>query len=155
MSSRLFQEIREERGLAYSVYSYHSAYKETGTYTVYTGTAPEHVGQVFDIVTNILHDVAEHGITPKELNKGKEQLKGSLMLSLESTNSRMSRLGKNELLLGRHFSLDEIIAKIDRVDHDSVLAVARELFRSKLAMAMVSPLDGFPQNVTSDILVKG
>lgn len=154
MSSRLFQEIREERGLAYSVYSYHSAYKETGTYTIYTGTAPEHVGQVFDIVTNILHDVAEHGITPKELNKGKEQLKGSLMLSLESTNSRMSRLGKNELLLGRHFSLDEIIAKIDRVDHDSVLAVARELFRSKLAMAMVSPLGGFPQNVSSDILVK-
>lgn len=153
MSSRLFQEIREERGLAYSVYSYHSAYREAGTYTIYTGTAPEHVGQVFDIVSHILHDVATKGITPKELNKGKEQLKGSLMLSLESTNSRMSRLGKNELLLGRHFSLDEIIAKIDRVDHDSILAVARELFHSKLALAMVSPLEGFPQNVSSDVLL--
>lgn len=153
MSSRLFQEIREERGLAYSVYSYHSAYKETGTYTIYTGTAPEHVGQVFDIVTHLLHDVAEKGITDKELKKGKEQLKGSLMLSLESTNSRMSRLGKNELLLGRHFSLDEITTKIDRVSHESVLAVARELFRSKMALAMVSPLDGFPKNVSNNILV--
>jgi predicted Zn-dependent peptidase len=154
MSSRLFQEIREERGLAYSVYSYHSAYKETGTFTIYTGTAPEHVGQVFDIVSNILHDVAEKGITSKELNKGKEQLKGSLMLSLESTNSRMSRLGKNELLLGRHLSLDEIIAKIDKVDLDSILGVARELFRSKLALAMVSPLEHFPDNVMSEILVQ-
>ena len=153
MSSRLFQEIREERGLAYSVYSYHSSYKETGTFTIYTGTAPEHVGQVFDIVTNILHDVAEKGITEKEMNKGKEQLKGSLMLSLESTNSRMSRLGKTELLLGRHLSLDEIIAKIDHVSHDSVLSVARQLFRSKLAMAMVSPLEHFPENVKSDVLL--
>ncbi|BAH44400.1 MULTISPECIES: pitrilysin family protein [Brevibacillus] len=153
MSSRLFQEIREERGLAYSVYSYHSSYKEAGTFHVYTGTAPEQVGQVFDIVSRVLRDVADHGITDKELNKGKEQLKGSLMLSLESTNSRMSRLGKNELLLGRHLSLDEIIAKIDRVSHESVLAVAQQLFRSKMSMAMVSPLDGFPENVKNDILL--
>ncbi|MEJ8546434.1 M16 family metallopeptidase [Brevibacillus borstelensis] len=153
MSSRLFQEIREERGLAYSVYSYHSSFKEAGTFAIYTGTAPEQVGQVFDIVANVLRDVTEHGITDKELNKGKEQLKGSLMLSLESTNSRMSRLGKNELLLGRHLSLDEIVAKIDRVSHESVHSVARQLFRSKLAMAMVSPLEGFPDNVRSDILL--
>jgi len=153
MSSRLFQEIREERGLAYSVYSYHSSYKETGTFTVYTGTAQEHVGQVFDIVSQVLHDVADHGITDKELKKGKEQLKGSLMLSLESTNSRMSRLGKNELLLERHLSLDEILTKIDQVSHESVLAVGQQLFRSKLALAMVSPLDGFPANVKNDILL--
>lgn len=153
MSSRLFQEIREERGLAYSVYSYHSSYKEAGTFTVYTGTAQEHVGQVFDIVSHVLRDVADHGITDKELNKGKEQLKGSLMLSLESTNSRMSRLGKNELLLERHLSLDEILAKIDQVSHETVLSVAQQLFRSKLALAMVSPLDGFPANVKSDILL--
>lgn len=153
MSSRLFQEIREERGLAYSVYSYHSSYKEAGTFTVYTGTAQEHVGQVFDIVTHVLRDVADHGITEKELKKGKEQLKGSLMLSLESTNSRMSRLGKNELLLERHLSLDEILAKIDRVSHESVLSVAQQLFRSKLALAMVSPLEAFPANVKNDILL--
>ncbi|MET3288547.1 insulinase family protein [Brevibacillus fluminis] len=153
MSSRLFQEIREERGLAYSVYSYHSAYQEAGTFTVYTGTAPEHVGKVFDIVTNVLHDISEKGITAQELNKGKEQLKGSLMLSLESTNSRMSRLGKNELLLGRHLSLDEIIARIDKVNHDSILQVARDLFRSPLGIAMVSPLDALPTNINSTILV--
>ena len=153
MSSRLFQEIREERGLAYSVYSYHSSYKEAGTFTVYSGTAAEHVGQVFDIVTHILRDVAENGITEKELNKGKEQLKGSLMLSLESTSSRMSRLGKNELLLERHLTLDEIIAKIDRVSHESVLAVAQELFRNKMALAMVSPLDNYPSNVKNDVLL--
>jgi len=153
MSSRLFQEIREERGLAYSVYSYHSSYKEAGTFTIYTGTASEHVGQVFDIVSHVLRDVADHGITDKELNKGKEQLKGSLMLSLESTNSRMSRLGKNELLVERHLTLDEMIAKIDKVTHESVHEVAKQLFRSKLAMAMVSPLDGFPENVKNDILL--
>lgn len=153
MSSRLFQEIREERGLAYSVYSYHSSYKDTGTFTVYTGTSPEHVGEVFDIVSNILYDVSERGITERELVKGKEQLKGSLMLSLESTNSRMNRLGKNELLLGRHLSLDEIIAKIDAVTNETILQVARQLFRNPFAMAMVSPLEQFPQNVKSDVLV--
>ncbi|WP_400163027.1 M16 family metallopeptidase [Brevibacillus sp. TJ4] len=153
MSSRLFQEIREERGLAYSVYSYHSAYKETGTFTIYTGTAPEQVSQVFDIVSNLLRDVADNGITDKELNKGKEQLKGSLMLSLESTSSRMSRLGKNELLLKRHLSLDEVISKIDSVSHESVRAVAQQLFRQKLALAMVSPLESFPANVKNDILL--
>ncbi|MDR7316010.1 pitrilysin family protein [Brevibacillus nitrificans] len=153
MSSRLFQEIREERGLAYSVYSYHSSYKEAGTFTVYTGTAQEQVGQVFDIVSQVLRDVADHGITDKELNKGKEQLKGSLMLSLESTNSRMSRLGKNELLLERHLNLDEVLAKINSVTNESVLSVAQQLFRSKLAMAMVSPLEGFPPNIKNDILL--
>ncbi|MFM1650869.1 M16 family metallopeptidase [Brevibacillus sp. B_LB10_24] len=154
MSSRLFQEIREERGLAYSVYSYHTAYKETGMYTVYAGTAPDQVGEVFDIVTNILCDVTEHGITAKELSKGKEQLKGSLMLSLESTNSRMSRLGKNELLLGRHLSLDQMTEKIDAVTHDSILAAARQLFHNQLAIAMVSPLEQFPANVQNDVLIK-
>ncbi|MGE5704268.1 MAG: M16 family metallopeptidase [Clostridia bacterium] len=153
MSSRLFQEIREERGLAYSVYSYHSSYQEAGTFTIYTGTAPEHVGQVFDIATNVLLDISDKGITTQELNKGKEQLKGSLMLSLESTNSRMSRLGKNELLLGRHLTLDEIIARIDRVNHESVLKVARDLFRSPLAIAMVSPLEELPSNINRNILV--
>jgi len=153
MSSRLFQEIREERGLAYSVYSYHTAYKECGSFTIYTGTAPEHVGQVFDIVSNILHDLRKNGITAKELRKGKEQLKGSLMLSLESTNSRMNRLGKNELLLGRHLTLDEITSRIDKVTNDSILAVAQELFNSPLALAMVSPLEHFPSNVKNDILV--
>nr|WP_239565391.1 pitrilysin family protein [Brevibacillus fulvus] len=153
MSSRLFQEIREERGLAYSVYSYHSSYRESGTFTIYTGTAPEQVGEVFDIITNVLHQVMDKGITDRELHKGKEQLKGSLMLSLESTNSRMSRLGKNELLLGYHLSLDEIIAKIDQVTFESVQQVAKQLFASKMALAMVSPLDSFPANVRSDILL--
>lgn len=153
MSSRLFQEVREERGLAYSVYSYHSAYKECGTFSIYSGTAPEHVGQVFDIVTHIIQDISVKGITEKELKKGKEQLKGSLMLSLESTNSRMNRLGKNELLLGRHLSLDEIIARIDQVTNDSILEVANQLFHSKLALAMVSPLENFPANIRNDVLL--
>lgn len=153
MSSRLFQEIREERGLAYSVYSYHSSYSDSGMFTIYAGTAPDQVGQVFEIMTSILADVRDHGISEKELNKGKEQLKGSLMLSLESTNSRMSRLGKNELLLARHYSLDEMIARIDRVSTESVAAVASKLFHSPLALAMVSPLEHFPAQVRSDVLV--
>ncbi|WP_139488934.1 M16 family metallopeptidase [Brevibacillus dissolubilis] len=153
MSSRLFQEVREERGLAYSVYSYHSSYKEAGTFNIYTGTAPEHASQVFDIVTQVLHDVTNNGITPRELNKGKEQLKGSLMLSLESTNSRMNRLGKNELLLGHHLTLDEITARIDDVTNESVHRVAQSIFKNQLALSMVSPLEAFPANMKTDVLV--
>jgi predicted Zn-dependent peptidase len=139
-SSRLFQDIREERGLAYSIYSYHTAYKETGMFGLYVGTAPERAQMVTDLCGEILADIAEKGITEEELNKAKEQVKGSLMLSLESTSSRMSRLGKNELL-GRHVTLDDLVEKIKKVTLDQVNAAAKQMLGGSFALAAVGPFD--------------
>ena len=119
MSSRLFQEIREKRGLAYSVYSYHSSHIDSGMFTIYTGTAPKQTEEVLKVTMELLHDIAVKGMTETELEKGKEQLKGSLILSLESTSSRMNRFGKNELMTGKHYSLDEMIERIESVQMDA------------------------------------
>lgn len=141
MSSRLFQEIREERGLAYSVYSYHSAYMDNGLYVSYIGTSPKHVNEAIEVITNIYQDLYKTGITKEELHKAKEQLKGMLMLSLESTTSRMNRLGKNELLLERQIELDETIDKIDKVTLDQSQAVCQDVFEGKSALAAIGPFD--------------
>ncbi|WCK52846.1 pitrilysin family protein [Aneurinibacillus sp. Ricciae_BoGa-3] len=153
MSSRLFQEVREERGLAYSVFSYHSAYKDTGTFTLYTGTATKQLEEVYEVMLNTVAALRDKGISEDELKKGKEQLKGSLMLSLESTSSRMNRLGKNELLLGRHLELDEVIKQVEAVSLHTVRQVADYIFRKPMAMALVSPLESIPTYMRSDILV--
>lgn len=92
MSSRLFQEIREKRGLAYSVYSYHSSQADSGLFTVYAGTAPKQTKDVMELTKEMLYELAVKGMDEDEIHKGKEQLKGSLILSLESTSSRMNRL---------------------------------------------------------------
>lgn len=153
MSSRLFQEIREKRGLAYSVFSYHSSFQETGLFSIYAGTAPRQIDEVVDIIQNILIEIKDKGITEKEIAKGKEQLKGSLMLSLESTNSRMNRLGKNELLLGQHLSLDEVVKRINNVDPDSIQAIIDRVFNHPFAFSIISPLDAQPKSLRRDILV--
>lgn len=144
MSSRLFQEVREERGLAYSVFSYHSSFQNTGTFTLYAGTATKQLEEVYTVMLNTVAKLRDGGITEDELRKGKEQLKGSLMLSLESTNSRMSRLGKNELLLRRHLTLDQIIEQVEAVTTDSVKRVASAIFTGPMATALVSPLAELP-----------
>ena len=115
MSSRLFQEVREKRGLAYSVYSYASQYAETGLFGVYVGCLPKKVDQVLDLCRTELASVGDGGITVEELERGKGQLRGSLVLGLEDTGSRMSRLGKSELVYGELMSVDEILARIDAV----------------------------------------
>ncbi|WP_026962056.1 M16 family metallopeptidase [Alicyclobacillus herbarius] len=139
-SSRLFQEIREERGLAYSVFSFHSAYQDCGMFGIYTGTSPEHLDTVLERIYAICEEVAEKGLTDGELQKGKEQVKSSIMLSLESTSSRMSRLGKNELLLGREVPLDETLAGINQVTAADVKAIAEQLLTHKFAVAAVGPV---------------
>lgn len=144
MSSRLFQEIREERGLAYSVFSYHSAHKETGVFAVYAGTAPGQEEEVMDVIHHTLDQVVAHGITASELRKAKEQLKGSMMLGLESTNNRMSRLGRNEILLGRHYTLDEIIQHVESTTLEEVNEMARQIFSSPMSLAMISPDGAVP-----------
>ncbi|MFC4798227.1 M16 family metallopeptidase [Neobacillus sp. GCM10023253] len=147
MSSRLFQEVREQRGLAYSVFSYHSAYQDSGIVTIYGGTGAKQLNVLFDTVQETLDKLKQTGITEKELTNSKEQLKGSLMLSLESTNSRMSRNGKNELLLKRHRSLDEIIEQIDAVTKESVDKMTRDLFTDKYSVSLISPDGEFPTNL--------
>ncbi|MBU9714503.1 M16 family metallopeptidase [Evansella tamaricis] len=149
MSSRLFQEVREKRGLAYSVFSYHSAFHDTGMLTIYAGTAQKHLDELFEILMNTVKDVQETGLTEKELENGKEQLKGSLMLGLESTNSRMSRNGKNELLLGRHRTLDEIIEAIDNVTMDKVAETTEQIFSKDFSLTLISPNGKLPNGVLS------
>ncbi|OEG00450.1 zinc protease [Vulcanibacillus modesticaldus] len=153
MSSRLFQEVREKRGLAYSIFSYHSSFQDTGLFTIYAGTAPNQVDQVVDIIQNTLVNIKKYGIEEKEITKGKEQLKGSLMLSLESTNSRMNRLGKNELLLGRHLSLDETINRINQVNKNSIQGVINQVMNHQFSFAMISPIEELPKTLRRDILV--
>lgn len=144
MSSRLFQEVREQRGLAYSVFSYHSAYRDSGMVTIYGGTGANQLGVLYETIQDTLGKLRADGITEKELNNSKEQLKGSLMLSLESTNSRMSRNGKNELLLRRHRSLDEIVEQIDQVTKESVDGMANKIFTDKYSVSLISPNGELP-----------
>ena len=140
MSSRLFQEVREERGLAYSIYSYHSSYQDSGILTIYGGTGVNQLDSLYETISQTLNKFKHDGVTEKELTNSKEQLKGSLMLSLESTNSRMSRNGKNELMLGKHISLDDMITKIDAVTVERVYELINKIFTDS-SLSLVSPLE--------------
>lgn len=153
MSSRLFQEIREKRGLAYSVYSYHSSHADSGMFTIYAGTAPKQTKDVLDLTNEIMSDLAVNGMTEDELHKGKEQLKGSLILSLESTGSRMNRLGKNELMLGRHNSMDELIQRIEQVNMNDINAVLDRMFETPFSLAMVGSSDKVLNKIRRDEFV--
>jgi len=112
MSSRLFQEIRERRGLAYSVYCYHSMFAETGYFALYAGTTPKNAHQVIRLARDQIEDVAEHGLTDEELERAKGHMKGSLVLSLEDTSGRMSRIGRSEIGHGEILSVDDILDRI-------------------------------------------
>jgi predicted Zn-dependent peptidase len=141
MSSRLFQEIREKRGLAYSIYSFLSGYSDIGTITVYAATRPKEVERVVDLVCREITRIRKDGIERKELDRAKNQMKGSLMLSLESSHSRMSKLAKDELIYGTRTSLEEMLTHIDRVTVDQVSAVGRDLFgMTHLAITGLGPL---------------
>jgi predicted Zn-dependent peptidase len=153
MSSHLFQEIREKRGLAYSVYSYHTAHLDSGLFTIYIGTAPKQTKEVLDITMEVLHRLKTSGLSEEELRKGKEQLKGSFILSLESTSSRMNRLGKNELMLGSHLTLDEILNMIESVTLDDIRELWGRLSAQPFAMAMVGKTDRDMMSFRRDSLV--
>ncbi|GAA4948340.1 pitrilysin family protein [Actinoplanes utahensis] len=141
MSSRLFQEIREKRGLAYSVYSYAGHYADSGLFGVYAGCAPAKSREVLELIRAELALVAEKGITPEELVRGKGMAKGSYVLGLEDTGSRMSRLAKSELLHGDLMGVDELLARVDGVTVDEVNAVAADLLARPLSLAVVGPFD--------------
>jgi len=141
MSSRLFQQIREQRGLAYSVYSYTSQYADTGLFAVYAGCAPGKVDEVLAITREELSSVAAEGVSDVEVERGKGMLKGALVLGLEDTGSRMSRLGKGELLYGDLLSVDELLTRVDAVTPDDVRAVAADLLNRPMSLAVIGPFD--------------
>ncbi|MCR6486878.1 insulinase family protein [Amycolatopsis sp. OK19-0408] len=128
MSSRLFQEIRERRGLAYQVYSSVASYADTGHMAVYAGCQPEKLGDVAGVIREVLDKVGVDGLTDAEVARAKGQLRGGIVLGLEDTSSRMSRIGKSELNYGRYLGVDETIARIDAVTAEEVCALARTLF---------------------------
>jgi predicted Zn-dependent peptidase len=141
MSSRLFQEIREKRGLAYSVYSYGSQYADAGLFAVYAGCAPGKAEEVLALIRAELAVVAAEGITEAELARGKGMVKGSYVLGLEDTGSRMSRLAKSELLHGDLLGVDELLAEVDAVTLDEVNALAARLLSKPMSLAVVGPFD--------------
>jgi predicted Zn-dependent peptidase len=139
MSSRLFQEIRERRGLAYQVYSAVGSYADTGTLSFYAGAQPERLGDVTGVLRAVLDDVAAHGLTDAEVARGKGQLRGGLVLGLEDSGSRMSRIGKGELNYANHLTVEGTLARIEAVDAQDVADLAAELLRRPFATAVVGP----------------
>ncbi len=137
MSSRLFQEVREERGLAYTIYSYQSCYEDVGSFTIYGSTNNQQLSVMHDTINDTLQKVRTAGITDTELDNAKEQLKGSFVLGMEGTNSRMSRNGRNELIHGKHKSIDEIIAEIDQVSMDQVKELINSILTADPAIAII------------------
>ena len=149
-SSRLFQEVREQRGLAYSVYSYASHYADAGSFAVSVGCLPSRTAEVLDVVRAELARVAQEGLSPEELERGKGQLRGGLVLGLEDGVSRMSRIAKAELLYDELPSLDEVIRRVDAVTLDDVSTLARTLFRQPQTLAAVGPFgseQGLPASI--------
>jgi predicted Zn-dependent peptidase len=137
MSSRLFQNVREKRGLAYAVFSGLSAYRDAGSFTIYAGCANEAVGEVVDLVVEELRGVKNTAVPDAELQRAKDHLKGSLMLSLENTASRMSHIARQEIYFDRQFGLDETLQGIERVTADDVRRVAIDLFHNESVAATV------------------
>ncbi len=149
LSSRLVQSIREERGLAYSVFSYHTAFCDTGLFTFYAGTSPTKYDEVIHLLLKEVQDVLHKGITEKELTRAKEQIKGNLFLGLESVSSRMTRLGRNELCLQRVIPLAEIVERISAVTLENVKTLAHDLFANNhYTLSTIGPLKK-PLNIQS------
>jgi predicted Zn-dependent peptidase len=139
MSSRLFQEVREKRGLAYSVYSYASQYADAGAFGVYAGCQPKRLREVLALCEAEIAKLVGSGITPEELVLGIGQLRGGMVLGLEDTGSRMSRIGKSELVYGEHLSVDTVLDLIAGVSLDDVRAVAGDLLSADPAVAVIGP----------------
>ncbi|HWM36225.1 MAG TPA: pitrilysin family protein [Streptomyces sp.] len=140
MSSRLFQEIREKRGLAYSTYSYTSGFADCGLFGVYAGCRPSQVSDVLKICRDELDQAARHGLPDDELQRAVGQLTGSTVLGLEDTGALMHRLGKSELCWGEQLSVDDMLAKISAVTPDDVRAVARDVLDQRPSLSVIGPL---------------
>ena len=141
MSSRLFREVREQRGLAYAVHSFRMPFDETGANAIYVGTTPSQAAEVLKLIRSELDKMMASGLTPQELERAKGHVRGSLALSLEDSNSRMSRLGRNELTGIEHLSVDDVIANIDAVTLGDTIEVAEAMFSGPYVLGAVGPFD--------------
>ncbi|MHB0997785.1 MAG: M16 family metallopeptidase [Armatimonadota bacterium] len=142
MSSRLFQEIREKRGLAYSIGSYSSAFREGGYFTVYGGTSLENIEEILDLTRVEFNDIKTNNIKEDELTRSKNQIRGALVLSQESMSSRMIRIAKSEIYHGRIVPLEEIISSVVKVTHDDISRVAQNIFNEEsLPIVAIGPFD--------------
>jgi len=144
MSSRLFQNIREKQGLAYTVYSELTMYHDAGCMLIYAGTSLRSAGKVVESIVHELHEMVEHRVTPEELRRAKDHLKGSYVLGLESTSSRMGNLARQEFYFQRFFSLDEMLERVEKVTAEEVQNLSEQFFDPKsMAVAMLGRLEGF------------
>ena len=141
MSSRLFREIREERGLAYAVHAFRMPFLDTGAAAVYVGTTPSQTFEVLKLIRTELDRVMADGITNEELERAKGHIKGSLALSLEDTNGRMTQLGRQELTGVEHLSVDETVARIEAITHDDIVGAARQVYSGPYVLGLVGPFD--------------
>ncbi|RIT16868.1 insulinase family protein, partial [Mycobacteroides abscessus] len=139
LSSRLFQEIREQRGLVYAVYSTVDTFSDTGALSVYAGCSPERFDEVTKVTSQVLGSVVEDGFTPAEIDRAKGALSGGLVLGLEDSASRMNRLGRSELNNGKHRTISATLDRIDAVTADEVNAIARQLLGGPAGAAVVGP----------------
>ena len=151
LSSRLFQKVREERGLAYSVWSERAAYQDAGSLAVVVGTAPDHVDEVLRIITGELELLASHGITDRELAVAKGNLRAEMLLSGEDSGARMGRIGASLLLHGEVQQIDEVLARVEAVGRDEVRAQAQDLVEAPRTLSAVGPFDedAFADHVAS------
>ncbi len=149
MSSRLFQTIREERGMAYSVFSDLSPYRDTGTLCVYAGTSAGKALETVDLIMMEFRKLKEETLPEEELTRAKDQLKGNILMGLESSNSRMANLARQEIYFGQFFTAEEIVARIDAVHAAQVQAMAQRLFDpERIAVTLLGRLDGIKLNRT-------
>jgi len=144
MSSRLFQEVREKRGLAYSTYAFDAGYADDGLFGLYAGCTPARVPQVVELLAEQWALLARDGVGADELRRGRGQLSGSLVLGMEDSGARMSRLSRAELVHGRYLGVDDALARIAAVTADDVVALAQELLAAPRSLVVVGPFDGDP-----------
>lgn len=151
MSSRLFQEVREKRGLAYAIHSYLTPYLDTGMLNIYAGTGPREIAQVSGLILDELGRMGRELSPAREIEGAKELIKGNFLLSMESTDTRMTRLAKNEICFGRHIPSEEVVAGVDAVTGEDVRSLARECFNpSAMTVAAIGPIS--ERELTLDIL---
>jgi predicted Zn-dependent peptidase len=139
MSSRLFQEIREKRGLAYSVYAYAQQFAGSGQIGFYAGCNPSKAVEVVEIIREVLTDVADNGMSHEEIERAKGAVRGSLVLSQEDSGSRMSRIGKNEIVYGHVMGFDEILKAVSAVNSQEIKEIASEFLTKTPTLALVGP----------------
>ncbi len=142
MSSRLFQEVRERRGLAYSIYSFLSLYSDTGMLGVYAGVDKSNLQKVFEIISSQIKELKEKPVTASELKNAKQYLKGALYLAAENTENQMTRIAQTEINFGRYIPLKEAENEIERVTHENILELSSDIFHSEFAITLLGPIEG-------------